>query len=589
MRRNIFVIGLLFLCTASVAFAVGIPHEQPFSLNMMLMGLFGGLALFLLGLDRLTEALKAAAGSRLQSFLERFTTNRVSGALVGAMCTAMLQSSSVTTVLVVGFVSSGVMTLGQSVGIIMGANIGSTFTAQVIAFNVSEYALSLVAGGFVMQTFARQEQFRHYGGMLLGLGLIFFGMGVMTDAMVPLRSYPPFLEWMVQMESPFIGLLIGALFTALIQSSAATAGLVIIMASQGFISLPAGIALALGANIGTCVTAMLATIGKPRVALRAAAVHVLFNVAGVLLWIGFIDQLAVLTVHLSPQYLFLEGMDRLAAETPRQIANANTLFNVINTLVFIGFAPFFARVVMILVPEQVEPEKAPIIAPKYLDKRLLDTPAAALNLVRMEVGHLGQEVLQMTQSIWPALKKFDNKLFRDVQKRDDAVDMLHGEIINYLSLLGKRELTEEQAHEYYVLSQAADTLERIGDIIESELVEAGFKMAQLPLRPGSRIMDILGRLHTHICMSLDLAVRTVNENDQASAQELLSLRREVNETVESAFRRQVESLAASEAERLKLLQLEFEITDKFKQIFSLSKRIARLYKVSGEQTDLIKG
>lgn len=583
MRRNFFVIGLLLLCTVSMAYAVGMPQEQAFSLNMMLMGLFGGLALFLLGLDRLTEALKAAAGSRIQSFLERFTTNRVSGALVGAMCTAMLQSSSVTTVLVVGFVSSGVMTLGQSVGIIMGANIGSTFTAQVIAFNVSEYALFLVAGGFVMQTFARQEQFKRYGGMLLGLGLIFFGMGVMTDAMIPLRTYPPFLEWMVQMEHPLVGLLIGALFTALIQSSAATAGLVIILASQGFISLPAGIALALGANIGTCVTAMLATIGKPRVALRAAVVHVMFNVAGVLLWVGFIDQLATLTLSLSPQYAHLHGIDRLAAEAPRQIANANTLFNVVNTLVFIGFAPLFARLVMILIPEQAEPQKTPIIVPKYLDKRLLDTPAAALNLVRMEVGHLGQEVLMMAQSIWPALKKFDNKLFRDVQKRDDAVDLLHSEIISYLSLLGKRELTEEQSHDYYVLSQAADTLERVGDIIESELVETGFKMAQIPLRPGAQIMDILGRLHTHVCMSLDLAVRTVNENDQGLAQDVLSLRREVNETVESAFRRQVASMAASEEERLKLLQLEFEITDKLKQIYSLSKRIARLYKAPGEQ------
>lgn len=542
------------------------------------MGLGGGLALFLLGLDRLTESLKAAAGSRLQSSLERLTSNRYSGALIGALTTAMLQSSSVTTVLVVGFVSAGAMTLSQSVGVIMGANIGSTFTAQIIAFNVSGYALSLIAGGFAMLTFARREQFRHYGGMLLGLGLIFFGMGIMTDAMVPLRSYPPFLEWMVEMENPLIGLLIGALFTALIQSSAATTGLVIIMASQGFISLPAGIALALGANIGTCVTAMLATIGKPRAALRAAIIHVLFNVAGVLLWLGFIDQLAELTLILSPQYVDLQGMSRLAAEAPRQIANANTLFNVVNTLVFIGFAPLFARLVMVVVPERVEPEKVPIIVPEYLDERLLDTPAAALNLVRMEIGHLGQEVLNMTQAIWPALEKLDIDLFRNVQKHDDAVDLLHAEIIRYLSLLGKQELTDDQSHDYYLLSQAADTLERIGDIIESELVETGFKMAQLHLQPGEQIKELLGRLHGYIYNAVELAVRAVSENDTASAQEILGLRRDVNETVEGAFRRQVASMAASDTERLKLLQLEFEVTDKFKQIYSLSKRIARLYR-----------
>jgi len=546
------------------------------------MGLFGGLALFLLGLDRLTESLKAAAGSRLQSSLERLTSNRFSGALVGAMTTAMLQSSSVTTVLVVGFVSAGAMTLSQSVGVIMGANIGSTFTAQIIAFNVSAYALSLVAAGFAMLTFARREQFRHYGGMLLGLGLIFFGMGIMTDAMEPLRSYPPFLEWMVEMDNPLVGLLIGALFTALIQSSAATTGLIIIMASQGFMSLPAGISLALGANIGTCVTAMLATIGKPRAALRAATIHVLFNLAGVLLWLGFIDQLAALTTTLSPQYSDLEGMSRLAAEAPRQIANANTLFNVVNTLVFIGFSPLFARLVMILVPEREGSGKAPIVVPEFLDERLLDTPAAALSLARMEVGRMGNEVVQMTHAIWPALEKLDNHLFREVQKRDDVIDLLHAEIIRYLSLLGKKELTEDQAHDYYLLSQAADTLERIGDIIESELVETGFKMVQLPLRPGTQTRELLERLHAYIHTAVELAVRAVSENDASLAQELLGLRREVNETVEGAFRRQVASMAASDTERLKLLQLEFEITDKFKQIFSLAKRIARLYQTHSD-------
>ncbi len=577
--RYLFISFLLVLMVtaASAATSLGVPDPQDFSWGAMLMGLFGGLALFLLGLDRLTESLKAAAGSRLQSSLERLTSNRFSGALVGAMTTAMLQSSSVTTVLVVGFVSAGAMTLSQSVGVIMGANIGSTFTAQIIAFNVSAYALSLVAAGFAMLTFARREQFRHYGGMLLGLGLIFFGMGIMTDAMGPLRFYPPFLEWMVEMDNPLVGLLIGALFTALIQSSAATTGLIIIMASQGFMSLPAGISLALGANIGTCVTAMLATIGKPRAALRAATIHVLFNVAGVLLWFGFIDQLAALTVTLSPRYIDLEGMSRLAAEAPRQIANANTLFNVVNTLVFIGFSPLFSRLVMILVPERKGSGKTPICVPKFLDERLLDTPAAALSLARMEVGRMGKEVVQMTHAIWPALEKLDTHLFREVQKRDDVIDLLHAEIIRYLSLLGKKELTEDQAYDYYLLSQAADTLERIGDIIESELVETGFKMVQLPLRPGAQTRELLERLHAYIHTAVELAVRAVSENDSSLAQELLGLRREVNETVEGAFRRQVASMAASDTERLKLLQLEFEITDKFKQIFSLAKRIARLY------------
>ncbi|MFO7576479.1 MAG: Na/Pi cotransporter family protein [Pelovirga sp.] len=568
---------ILLLLSPLLVLATTRPEPSSPQWTLMLMGLFGGLALFLLGLDQLTGALRAASGMRLQASLERLTTNRFSGALVGALVTAVLQSSTVTTVLVVSFVSAGLMSLSQSVGVIMGANIGSTVTAQIIAFKVTGYALFLVAGGFALQSFARQEHYKQLGGMLLGLGLIFFGMGVMTDAMTPLRDYPPFFDWMVRMESPVVGLLIGALFAALVHSSAATTGLVIIMASQGFVSLPAGISLALGANIGTCLTAVLAAIGRPRAALRAAAVHVLFNVAGVMLWVGFIDQLASFTVTLSPAYPELEGLARLAAESPRQIANANTLFNLVNTLVFIGFTPLFAKLVMLLLPDRGTAGQAPVIKPLYLDDGLLDTPAAALNLVRMEIGHLGAEVLQMVQMIRPALENHDRSLLRDIQKHDDAVDLLHGEIVRYLSALGKRLLTDEQSHEYFILSQATDTLERIGDVIEAEMTETGFKLVGSRLQPGPQTRELQGALHGYVCRALAAAIRAVTENDPRPAEDVLDLRRDVNETVERAFRRQVASMAANDHERLTLLQLEFEITDKFKLIYSLSKRIARLY------------
>lgn len=575
LPRTVLIVGLL-LCPLMLLAAADSAAES-FGWGAMIIGLGGGLALFLLGLDRLTEALKAAVGTRLQASLKRWTSNRFSGAAVGALTTVMLQSSTVTTVLVVGFVSAGVMTLSQSVGVIMGANIGSTVTAQIIAFQVTNYALLLVAGGFAMMSFSRREKVRYYGGILLGLGLIFFGMGVMTDAMTPLREYPPFLGWMIRMENPLLGILIGALFAALVHSSAATTGLVIIMASQGFVSLPAGITLALGANIGTCATAMLATIGKPRAALRAAAVHVLFNVAGVMLWINFIDQLASLTVTLSPHYDGLEGMARLAAEAPRQIANANTLFNVVNTLVFIGFSPVFAMIVLRLFPDPPVVEEKPLVVPEYLDDQLLKTPAAALNLVRMEIGHIGGEVLQMAKMIQPALESYDRELLIDIKKHDDVVDHLHAEIINYLSLLGKGSLTEEQSHDYFNLSQAVDTLERIGDVIDSELVKTGFRLIDSTLQPGAEIREKLQILHGYIYQALELVVRAVTENDPLLAQEALELRPEVNMAVDRAFRHQVASMAASDTRRLKLLQLEFEVTDKYKQIFSLSKRIARLY------------
>ncbi len=558
-----------------ILWAADIPPAE-LAWGSMTMGVFGGLALFLLGMEQMTDSLKAAAGAQLQGILAKLTSNRFSGAIVGALVTAVIQSSSVTTVLVVGFVSAGLMSLGQSIGVIMGANIGTTITAQIVAFKVTKLALAFIAVGFACLFLSRQERFKHYGGILLGLGLVFFGMNVMSETMHPLRSFQPFLELMVQMENPFFGILVGGLFTALVQSSSATTGIVIVMASQGFIALPAGIALALGANIGTCVTALLASLGKPRQAVRAAVVHVIFNLAGVLIWIGFVDQLATLALQVSPQHPELIGFARKAAETPRQIANANSLFNVANTLLFIGFTPLLARLVTRLVPERERKVGQAIVKPKYLDEQLLDTPTAALNLVRLEIGQLGQQIQLMLAMSRRALENRDIEMFREIEKADDAADILHAEIIAYLSRVGKRQLTNAEAQEYYQLSQATDTLESIGDVLETDLSELGLKMIQHNLQPSETTLIILSTLHEEVYLALEASVRAIVDNDQRAAQEVIALRNAINQGVEAAFRRKSESLAASGLERLETLQMEFEVTDKLKRIYSLTKRIARL-------------
>ena len=262
----------------------------------------------------------------MKNILARLTMNRFSGVFAGAFITSIIQSSSVTTVLVVGFISAGLMTLSQSIGVILGADIGTTITAQIIAFKVTKYALALIAIGFALNFLGKRNSVKQTGAMLMGLGLIFFGMELMSNATRPLRTYEPFITMMTQMANPFWGILIGTVFTGLIQSSSATIGIVIVLASQGFISLEAGIALAFGANIGTCVTALLAAIGKPREAIQAAWVHVLFKVIGVLLWLAFIPQLAQFVRFISPEAEGLSGIARLGAETPRQIANAHTVF-----------------------------------------------------------------------------------------------------------------------------------------------------------------------------------------------------------------------------------------------------------------------
>ncbi|MDX1524372.1 MAG: Na/Pi cotransporter family protein, partial [Anaerolineae bacterium] len=433
-------------------------------IGALIMGLFGGLAIFLYGMEQMDNALKRVAGGKMKKLLAKATDNRLKGVATGAFVTAVVQSSSVTTVLVVGFISAGLMSLSQSIGVIMGANIGTTITAQIVAFKVTQYALVMVAVGFVMYFFFKQdkhEKLRQYGLMLLGLGLVFFGLTLMSGATKPLRTYQPFIDLMQQMSNPLLGILVGALFTALVQSSSATTGVIIVLASQGFITLEAGIALAFGANLGTCVTALLAAIGKPREAVQASMVHLVFNIAGVLLWFGFIDQLAYIVRLISPAASELTGSARLAAETPRQIANAHTLFNVANTAIFIWFTVPIARLMQYLIPERkTEPA---LVQPNYLDPILVETPELALDQVKLELGRLGGFVRQMLDRALPAVFNGSREDLNSLVQMDRNVDRLYGEIFAYLNRLSRENLLTSQSVQLSNYMSAANAIENIGN------------------------------------------------------------------------------------------------------------------------------
>ena len=538
------------------------------------MTLFGGLALFLFGMDQMANALKAVAGERMKLLLARLTTNRFMGAATGAFVTAIVNSSSVTTVLVVGFITAGLMSLSQSIGIIMGANIGSTITAQLIAFKVTQLALLMVAVGFSMLFLSRQEKIKQYGGMLMGLGLVFFGMGVMSDAMNPLRSYQPFMELMKHMENPLVGILVAAAFTGLIQSSAATTGIVIVMAAQGFITLQAGIALAFGANIGTCVTAMLAAIGKPREAVRAAVVHILFNVFGVLLWISFIPQLAEFVTWLSPVHPELSGAERLASEAPRQIANAHSIFNIANTMIFIGFTTQFARLVEKLVPDKPIEEKL-ITRPKYLDEELLETPSLALDRARLEIGHMGDRVKEMLQDIMTAIVNGDRAMLKKIAKIDDEVDILHGHIVTYLGRISQKALTEQQTEVLMKLMGASNDLENIGDIIETDLVYLGNEGIDTQVAISKDTREMLNKLHAIVSTTAELAIDAVMGNDQQAAQEVIGMKADIGRLMDSAAMHESRRLVAEEPNRLAAYTLEIDIIEKLKRIYYFSKRMAK--------------
>ena len=466
------------------------------------------------------------------------------------------------------------MSMAQSIGIIMGANIGTTITAQIVAFKVTKYALLMVASGFGMLFFSRQEKIRHYGGMLMGLGLVFFGMSVMSEAMSPLRSYQPFLDLMTSMETPLIGILVAAGFTALIQSSSATTGIVIVMATQGFITLEAGIALAFGANIGTCVTAMLASIGKPREAVRAAVVHVLFNVFGVLVWLGLIPYLAEFVAWLSPAHPELSGTDRLAAEAPRQIANAHTVFNIMNTLIFIGFTSQFARLVEKLVPDKPLDESK-VIKPKFLDAELLETPSLALDLARLEIGNMGDRVKEMLQNIMTATIKGDRTMLRNIAKIDDDVDILHGHIVTFLGQISQKTLTEEQTRVLVNLMAASNDLENIGDIIETDLVYLGNQRIEAQVSISDETREILHKLHNVVTATTELAVDAVMEDDRRAALEVIAMKADINRLMESAAMHESKRLVAEEPNRLAAYTLEMDIIEKLKRIYYFAKRMAK--------------
>jgi phosphate:Na+ symporter len=576
-KCNPIHISLLFAFILLFSAQVFASPENPSQLNWlkMAMELFGGLALFLFGMEQMSDGLKAAAGDRMKDLLSKLTKTRFSAALTGAFVTSVIQSSSVTTVLVVGFVSAGLISMSQSIGIIMGANVGTTITAQIVAFKVEKAALLMIAVGFSMLFLSKNDRIKQYGNMLMGLGLVFFGMGIMSEGMSPLRSYEPFIELMGSMEKPLLGILVAAAFTALVQSSSATTGIVIVMASQGFITLPAGIALAFGANVGTCITAILASIGKSTEAKRASLVHVLFNIAGVLVWILFIPQLANLVTHFSPVTPDLTGTAKLAAEVPRQIANAHTIFNIANTLIFIGFTTQLAKLVERLIPEKIEKEKA-IVKAKFLDDELLETPVLALDRVRMELGHLAEITETMLTKIQSAYQNRNHDQLDKVAKLDDKADIIHAAISDYIRMLTMQTLSEDDNKLIMRYMQANEDLERIGDVIETNLVSVGHDAIRDGITENETAQTILKDLYDYVQQSLSDSKKSIVEDDEVAAQNVVHMKNDINQLVTQALKIQAERLQEEGSHNIDITRFENNLIDCMKRIYSLTKRIAKL-------------
>lgn len=540
---------------------------------LLLAGLLGGLAIFLLGMERMTESLRVVAGDRLRGVLLRLTSNRFAGMLTGAGLTAVIQSSSVTTVLVVGFISSGLMSFEQSLGVILGANIGTTVTAQIIAFKITTYALFAVAAGFAVTLISKRGDRQAQGAVLLGLGLVFFGMSMMGDAMSPLRSSDTFIDLMARLENPFLGVAVGAVFTALVQSSSATTGIVIVLAQQGLITLETGIALVLGANVGTSITALLASVGKPREALRAGVAHGLFNVGGAAIWVPFVGVLASI-------------VESIGGGTAREVANAHTVFNIANALLVVGFIPAFARLIDRLVPDRPEDEAATVRA-RYLDKTLLRTPSLALDRARLELLRMADRVRSMLADILPAVLQGTRWTLLEIEERDDQVDSLHSQIITYLGEISQTRLSEGETEELIGLMEATNDLEAIGDLIETNLVGLGLHRTERGLTVSSQTASVLTDFHAQIVEALDLAMLALTQKNDAAARRVVKMKRDVNSLERAAAAHQAERLVADAPDRVANYRLEVDVIATFKRIYYFTKRIARVSVPPGERSSMI--
>lgn len=549
-----------------------------FKMGMML---FGGLAIFLFGMDMMTEALRKVAGDKMRDILARMTTNPVAGVFTGAVTTAVVQSSSVTTVIVVGFVTAGLMNLSQAVGVIFGANIGTTITAQIVAFKVTKYAMIMITVGFLMWISSKEDRTKQWGYMLMGLGLVFHGMGEMSSAMKPLRTFAPFLELMQSMSNPVMGILVAAGFTGLVQSSSATTSIVIVMAGQGLVPLEAGIALAFGANIGTCVTAMLACIGKSREAVRAAVAHLGFNIIGVLLWIPFIGYLVEWVVWLSPAAdPSLTGLDLVAAEVPRQIANAHTVFNVANTLIFLPFITLYTRLVQNLVKDLPASEGAAAEAafrPRFLDEGMLNTQALALSMVRREASRMGRVVEKMLNGVPEGVFAGKVDHMTTIRDMDNQVDILYGEISKYLARIGSQNLSEKDAQESMMAMTTTTELENIGDIIEIHMFHIS-KMVSTAGAPFDKtVLAQLEMFQQRVVKAYQSALAAYEHDRPDAAKVVMQMEDEIVDAIDKLLvERHSQLLSSKDAAQHQAFTLESDILENYKRIYLHTKRIARL-------------
>ena len=573
-RSNKSINSILFLLPMVLAtslFASSSSNDaEGFSFFLIIIGLFGGLGMFLYGMEMMSDGMKMTAGNSMRAILKKLTSNRFIAVFVGAFITMIIQSSSATTVMLVSFVNSGLLNFVQALGVILGSNIGSTVTAQIVAFKVTDYALLLIAVGSIMTLFSKKDSAKHIGFVILGFGLLFYGMKVMSDTMKPLRTDPTFNIILTSFENPFLGIIAGAVFTALIQSSSATTGIVITLASSGSITLEAGIPLILGANIGTCITALLAGLKATRDAKRVAIGHVLFNVIGVLVFCFWIPTFADLVAQTTDN-------------VPRQIANAHTIFNIVSTMLFIPFAPFISRTIIRYFPDKEKLRNIEKPAILNLDEKVLSYPTAAINNAQAEIsGVVGLTERVVGSLVSPFITDKDQSdvenpelnLITGLHQRLEKIKYLNENISNYLIKISQQDLTSHQSREVFALVSATNYLNSINDTVKVKFENLIGKKESLDEGFSDAGQEEILVYHAKLLKQIKRLNKYFAKYDRAKATKIMKKGKKYKDLEEKYRLEHFKRVSGNVTVSVATHQLHVELMDMLKQINTFIELIA---------------
>jgi phosphate:Na+ symporter len=520
---------------------------------MVLIALFGGMALLLYGIRLSGDSLQRAAGGHLRHLLTGLARHRLIAVLSGATVTAIIQSSAATTLMLIGFVSAGLMTFRQTLGIILGADLGTTFTVQLIAFKVTEYALLLVGVGFTI-TWLGRRALKDVGHALLGLGLMFLGLKMILDGVAPLRDNRLAVEVIAAVAgNPVMAILVAAAFSALVASSAATIGVALALASHGLIGLGGAVAVVLGANIGTCATALMAAVGATAEAKRVALAHIAFKVLGAALMLPVMGPFTTLVAA-------------SAADPARQVANAHTFFNLGISLLFLPFTPVAARAIETLVPDDQTGETP--FRTRYLDERAFDQPSLALGQATREALRMADVVQGMLRDTVEVFRTDNQALLEEVETRDDQVDFLEREIKLFLARLGRDAMGPDLSRKEIGLISFIGNLENIGDIVDKNLME----LARKKLYQGRRFSEAgwieITEFHGLVAKNLERAIAAFAANDKTLAQEVLDQRPFMRARERDLRDSHLGRLRAGLAESIETSEIHLDILTNLKRISS---------------------